>query len=69
MIPFENEFKRLKDELEEHRLREEEYEKLNSQISSYKAKISKIMFLYRLCDGYEFFKAGCKKTYIPNLTT
>uniref|UniRef100_A0A1I7VBQ4 HOOK domain-containing protein n=1 Tax=Loa loa TaxID=7209 RepID=A0A1I7VBQ4_LOALO len=39
LVPMEAEFKRLKDELEEHRLLVQKYEKLDAQISNYKAKL------------------------------
>lgn len=44
MEPLEAEFKRLKDELEEHRLLAQKYEKLDAQIINYKAKLSKFPF-------------------------
>uniref|UniRef100_A0A915PY36 HOOK N-terminal domain-containing protein n=1 Tax=Setaria digitata TaxID=48799 RepID=A0A915PY36_9BILA len=39
MTPMETEFKRLKDELEENRLIVQKYEKLDNQITNYKAKL------------------------------
>uniref|UniRef100_A0A915CDR9 Protein hook n=2 Tax=Parascaris univalens TaxID=6257 RepID=A0A915CDR9_PARUN len=39
IIPFEEEFRHMKDELEEYRLRSHEFEKMSAQIETYKAKL------------------------------
>lgn len=46
MAPLEAESKRLKDELEEHRLLAQKYENFDTQIMNYKAKLSKFPFIY-----------------------
>lgn len=48
MITMEGEFRKMKDELEEHRLRAENYKKVDSQLNNYGAKLSRYN-LFSLC--------------------